>query len=278
MRFGVFNNFGAKNSKDVFQAFCHGLTTLGLPYASHDESADVAVIWSVVWAGKMSSNFKIWQDFVSTNRKVIVLEVGSLRRGQTWKVGVNGTGVGCYNIQKLDANRPNFLGLQNTIWKNNGTDILIACQRDDSQQWQGMPANDIWLSNTVKQIREHTDRVIVVRPHPRQKISQVDNCLLDIPVKILGTYDDFDLYRSFQQAWCVVNWNSGVGPQAVMHGIPVFVGPSSLAHPVGNEDFSQIESPNKPDRDQWLIELSHTEWTVDEISAGFPIKRILDIL
>jgi len=73
----------------------------------------------------------------------------------------------------------------------------------------------------------------------------------------------------------VVNWNSGPGSQSVIAGIPAFVGPDSLAAPVGNLDWSKIESPVKTDRDQWIIDIAHTEWTVAEIATGEPLARLL---
>ena len=92
MRFGIFNKFGALNSQPVFEAFELGLKQLGLEYQSHDVNADVAVIWSQVWAGRMQGNQQVWQYFRNNHRPVVVLEVGLLDRGKTWKVGVNGTG------------------------------------------------------------------------------------------------------------------------------------------------------------------------------------------
>jgi hypothetical protein len=76
----------------------------------------------------------------------------------------------------------------------------------------------------------------------------------------------------------VVNWNSGPAVQAAMAGVPVFVGPDSLARAVGNQDFSLIESPVMPDRGQWLIDISHTEWTTDELASGDPQNNIKHLL
>jgi hypothetical protein len=90
-----------------------------------------------------------------------------------------------------------------------------------------------------------------------------------------NTYDDYDFDKTLKHAWAVVNWNSGPGSQAIMSGVPAFVGPDSVAAPVANSDLSQIETPNKPDRDQWLVEISHAEWTVDEIATGNPVARLL---
>jgi len=39
-------------------------------------------------------------------------------------------------------------------------------------------------------------------------------------------------------AWAVVNENSGPGSQAIIDGIPAFVGAHSMALPVANTDFA----------------------------------------
>jgi hypothetical protein len=89
-----------------------------------------------------------------------------------------------------------------------------------------------------------------------------------------NTYDDFDFSRALSNAWAVINWNSGPGSQAIMSGIPAFVGATSLAAPVANLDWSQIETPVRPDRSEWLINLAHTEWTCAELATGQPIARL----
>ena len=76
----------------------------------------------------------------------------------------------------------------------------------------------------------------------------------------------------------MVNENSGPGSQAVLDGVPAFVGAYSLAAPVANQDFARIESPLMPDRAQWLEQLCHTEWTVSEIRSGLPLGRLMSRL
>ena len=48
----------------------------------------------------------------------------------------------------------------------------------------------------------------------------------------------------------------------------------SLAAPVGNLNLSALENPMKPERKEWLERLCHTEWTIEEISQGLPIRRL----
>ena len=41
-----------------------------------------------------------------------------------------------------------------------------------------------------------------------------------------------------------------------------------------NNSFSNINSPNMPDRQNWLNKISYTEWWTDEIDQGIPWRRI----
>jgi hypothetical protein len=275
MRFGLFNNFGALNSKPVFAAFRQGLDHLGFKYSSHDMTADVAVIWSVLWSGRMRQNHEVWTAFRATGRPVIVLEVGMLQRGQTWKMGINGTGTDSVYNCTTDSNRPEKLNLHLLPWRNHGDDIIIALQRSDSQQWAGLPPTDTWVRQVVHNLQQVSDRPIVIRSHPRQEVVVTPGCRLNKPLRIHNTYDDFDFDRNLTNAWAVINWNSGPGSQAIMSGVPAFVDASSLAAPVGNLDWSQIESPARPDRQQWLIDIAHTEWTCAELATGQPLVRLM---
>ena len=196
MRFGLFNKFGALNSQPVFAAFQQGLDQLGFAHSSHDMSADVAVIWSVLWSGRMRHNQAVWQHFKKLSRPVVVLEVGMLQRGQTWKMGVNGTGSGAFYGHGLDLQRPSKLNLQLKPWQQSGDDIVIALQRDDSEQWAGLPPTEKWLKQTVDQLRQVTQRSIVIRSHPRREVVVLPGCVIDKPLHMPNSYDDFDFNRA----------------------------------------------------------------------------------
>jgi len=274
MKISLFNNFGAKNSAPVFQAMAQGLVSQGHQVVYHDHTADAAVIWSMLWTGRMRSNREVYHAFTKQHRPVIVAEIGMIQRGHTWKIGINGTNLHSYNFDNLIPNRAASLGLTLRSWRS-GANVVIAMQRQDSQQWAGMPPAHEWLAQTVSEIKKHTDRTIVVRPHPRGNCPTPSGCLIDRPQFSVGSYDDFDFERVLGNAHCVLNWNSGPGPQALIAGVPAFVGPDSLASPIANWDLSQIENPPRQDRLTWLEQLAHTEWTVEEIRLGLPFTRLV---
>ena len=279
MRFSLFPQFGAMNSKPVFEAFEHSLRSAGHIVEHDSMHGDIAVIWSVLFHGRMAANRPIYEYYTRTGRKVIVLEVGGIKRGTTWKVGLNGINRDAYfGDNNNDNSRSHVLGLLEKPWRTSGKYILICGQHDKSLQWKNMPSMSNWFLKTYDEIRKHTDRPIVFRPHPRCRLPHIERGLKHVyrqdPVKIGGSYDDFDM--GFNDTHATISWSSNPGIHSIINGVPAFVGTSSLAYPVANDiDFLQdIETPAMPDRQQWLNDYAHTEYTVEEIAAGIPLKRL----
>lgn len=275
MRFSLFTENGALNSPSIFEAFGSSLKNAGHDVVYNDMEADVAVIWSVLWSGRMKPNKKVFDHFKDQNKPVLVLEVGSIKRGKTWKIGLNGVNKMNYPyLDKIDMDmsRAEQFGIKLKDWTYTGDKILIACQHGKSLQWSGLMKPDDWIMRVVEKIREHTDRPIALRPHPRAPISVhkfyglVDE--LQQPEKV-NSFDEFDL--SFDNVWAVVNWSSSPGIRAVLDGVPAYTGPRSIAYPVANpiKDFSNIENPVRPDREEWFKRYLYSEFTVKEIREGF---------
>ena len=120
----------------------------------------------------------------------------------------------------------------------------------------------------------NTDRPIVIRQHPRCKVSIPAGITVEVPKPIVGTYDSFDMQFDCH---AIVNYNSGPGIQAALAGTRPVVDTSSLAHPV-SVDYSNIEKPYDVDRDLWLRQICHTEYTIEELKQGLWLKRIAPAL
>jgi hypothetical protein len=273
MHVSLFDQYGALNSVPVFLAIKEGLARLGMQTSHHNMDADVAVIWSFLWAGRMLPNKQVYEHYRNTGRQVLIVEVGMLQRGITWKLCLNSTLSGGTYGKGSDPDRANKLGLKLKPWTNSGTNILIALQRSDSGQWSHGPKMEEWLQDTVNHLRNFTDRSIVVRPHPRQSVVMPAGVIVQQPRKLAT--DSFDFDSALTDIWAVVNHNSGPGSQAVIAGVPAFVGLSSMAASVGNLTMVNIENPGRPDREEWLCQIAHTEWTVKEIATGLPLARLL---
>ena len=283
MIFGLFKENGALNSIPVFSAFEQGAQCLGHTTHDNDLNADVAVIWSVLWYGRMAKNKAVWDHFTKQGKPVIVLEVGVLKRNTTWKVAVGGINNEAYfgHTTNNDNSRLKALGIEICNWKDTKDDksIIICGQHQASHQWRNMPPISDWISNTIQEIRQHSDRRIKVRCHPRYPFNLniiATNIIKSIPKRIDIVQDFYDFDSELLTAHCVVNWSSNPAIEAVLAGVPVFTGPDSLAHAVANHSFDTIEMPIKPNRQQWANDLAYTEWAVDEIAKGIPLNRILN--
>ena len=272
MRFRLYREHGALNSRPVFDAFEQGLKSLG--HEIVNTSDGIPVIWSVLWHGRMAHNEKIYQTYWP----VVIIEVGNLHRGKTWRISLNHiNGFGEFgNHEDLDPDRPKKLNVTMApIKENRRPEIMIATQHQRSLQWQGQTTMADWARSTVEKIRQYSDRKIVVRPHPRSPISlNIPGVEVGMPRQMAGTYDDFDIDYNCH---CVINHNSGPAVQAAIHGTPVICDTSSLAGELSGK-FEDIENIKLPDREDWFLRLCHTEWTVNEIAQGIPMQRLMPLI
>lgn len=277
MKFGVFRKFGALNSVPVFDAITRGIERKGWKVSESDLGADVAVIWSVLWDGRMQSNQRIYEKFKRMRKPILILEVGCLNRGNLWKVSLNHiNGAGCFGPTNNSDDRRKKLNINLKPWKQ-GSKIVICGQHPKSEQWNKMPDPGVWINQTVDDIRKHTDREILIRPHPRAPVGYTGFepfVTMNYPAKLNGTYDSYDFEHVLNDAWAVINWNSNPATVAVLNGVPSFVGPDNYAAPVSSQNLARIESPYMPEREQWANDLAYTEWTTDEIASGEPLDRL----
>ena len=278
MRVAYFPNQCALNSVPVMQAMLDSLRSAGHTVEQNSMDADAAVIWSVLWAGRLALNHKIWIKYRESNRPVIIVDIGALYRGETWKIAVNSiTASGYYgHKENLDWDRPRKLGISLAQNLSRNPQIVIAAQHKKSLQVAGLDSMEDWILTQIDNITAVTDRPIVIRPHPRSTLdhTQFQNVTIERPKKISSTYDSYNLVFDCH---AIVNYNSGPGIQAALAGTRPVVDTSSLAYPV-SIPITDIEKPYDCDRDQWLVEICHTEYTLQEINKGLWLKRLCTAL
>lgn len=98
-----------------------------------------------------------------------------------------------------------------------------------------------WLENTVSELKQHTDREVVVKHK-----------------------GEGELRDALHNAHAVVSFGSVGEVEAVLTGIPVFSSPYSPTAPI-SQPISEIESPAYPDRTLWASSLAACEWHKDEM-------------
>ena len=274
MRVAYFPNQCALNSVPVMQAVLDSLRRAGHTIEQNSQDADAAIIWSVLWSGRMAENKAVYDRYRAHGKPVIIVDVGALYRGETWKIAVNHINrLGYYgHTENLDMDRPKKLGISLALNLSPNPAILIAAQHRFSLQLANQN-HEAWIMDQIEKIRKVSDRPIVIRPHPRsplQIVTITDTITIEKPARIPNTYDSFDMNFDYH---AVVNYCSGTGIQAAISGTRPIVGTYSLAAPV-SVAIENLDWPYDINRDQWLVEICHTEYTVKEIEQGIWIHRL----
>ena len=274
-----FSSQTANNSRPVMNAVLDCLQSAGIQTEENSWTSDAVVIWSVLWHGRMAGNQQVYEHYRSLGRPAIVIDVGALYRGQTWKIAVNNiNATGYYGHQTdLDPDRPKKLGISLAQLVGNSPEIIIAAQHRNSLQVADLDSIESWINDQINQIRAVSDRPIRVRPHPRSKLDTsklLPDTVIETPMPLANTYDSFNMHFDCH---AVVNYNSGPGIQAAISGSRPMVDSTSLASPVGVK-LVDLEKPYDIDRYQWLVEICHTEYTIPEIQQGIWLKRISSAL
>jgi hypothetical protein len=253
----------AQNAPPVLDAFLQGCASHGIATVANSWDADAAVIWSVLWNGRMQANRRVYQHYRAQGKPVICIDIGALKRGITWKVAVNNINADGYygHCENLDFDRPRKLQVAMQQPKLIKPAILIAAQHPLSLQVENIDQSQ-WFAKVLTEL--NTDLPVVLRPHPRGRIDY--QCIAGkVSVQhgrpLPKTYDSFDIDYAYQ---LVINYNSGAGVQAALLGANVLVDKSSLAYTVSKG----------MDKTQWLVEICHTEYTLHEIAAATWLKRI----
>lgn len=146
--------------------------------------------------------------------------------------------------------------------------ILICMQRDGGFAMKTLNPLE-WLAQKIQQIRQHSQRTIVIRPHPGdyrpEDFAQYRN---QPGIKLVDPLNT-RLVDNLNSAHTAVFFNSSASVAAVCAGIPVFVDDEScVAWQVANKDIAQIESPATFAREQWLYDLSSAHWSDADAQAG----------
>ena len=171
-------------------------------------------------------------------------------------------------------------------WKTSNQDepILFGLQPKDNWSMNELDPID-WFNDVYKRLRPLTKRKFIVRPHPNN-VSNILQRSNELPNDIELQYtqknfvgDEKKHYRfHFQEALnnchAFITHNSTASVDSCIRGVPTFVTSDlALCWPVANKDLTKIESPEYPDREQWVNDLGYKLWSIKEIRDGTVYKR-----
>jgi len=185
------------------------------------------------------------------------------------------TGIYCDDI--IDSKRWQQISLDNDIvlenYKTVGKNIVVMLQRNGGWSMNGLDVQD-WALDTIKKIRQYTQRPIIIRPHPGDKRAAVylhnrTTRLKNLP-NIHISLGNAGLETDLTNAWAVVNHNSSAVVGPIIQGYHAFITDpkKSQCAEVANTDFSLIENPKQFDRQRWLERISMFHWKFSELEDG----------
>jgi hypothetical protein len=240
------------------------------------------------WHGKFMLHIK------NSNKPFIVSESQPFREHDGWlRFGWNSYrwNDANWNNDNVDSTRWNrFQKLTNIKfidWHSPGDSIIIMGQKEGDSSLvkiyqQGYESIYDWICDQIIEIRKHSDRKIIIRPHPRnlergvklttQLIAKLklDNVAISENLTQGGNQGGEGLDADLAQAHCVVTYNSLSGVESVVKGIPVFaLDGGSMVHPIAHHKLSQIENLKYDiDLQDWKNKIAYSMWNKEDVMSG----------
>lgn len=156
------------------------------------------------------------------------------------------------------------LGKEIKPWKKPGRRIIVAAPDEKPCKFYGINLEH-WLENVINTLKQHTDRPIVIRQRPADRIDRKQN----IPL----------VQELENDVFALITFNSIAATEAILNGIPAFtLAPANAADPVSLQDLTKIETPYYPDKDKlysWACHIAYGQFHTDELRNG-TAKRILE--
>jgi len=181
--------------------------------------------------------------------------------------------------------------VKHEAWRKSNQDdpILFVLQPKDNWSMDELDPID-WFMGVYEKLRPATSRKFLIRPHPNHMAQMIkrknefpEDCeLLEGKSHWVGDekkYYRFNFQEVISNCHAVVTHNSTASVDSCVRGIPTFcTSDLALCWPVANKDLNNIETPEYPDRTQWVNDIGYKQWTTDEIRNGTVFKRFKEKL
>jgi|TARA_R110002074_G_scaffold157046_1_gene313599 hypothetical protein len=271
-----------------------------ISYSHNPEQCDVAVMQGWVYEQTNPVHLKLRKNVILNqsieNKHVIVADASLFRFADEsnkhgyLRYSANGIfpTTGNYFDNVIDPGRWQNISQHHHIqllpYKKTGSKIILCCQRNGGWSMKGISIEK-WILKTIKKIGKHSDRPIVIRPHPGDRSQRhwtqtpTMQALLResrLSISTPGTPIQNDLV----DAWAVINHNSSsiVGP--IIQGHYAFVSDKedSQCKDAADDDFSNLENPKEFDRELWMQRKSMSHWSFEELNNGMAWRHIRNYL
>jgi hypothetical protein len=144
--------------------------------------------------------------------------------------------------------------------RKSGNHILLVTPSEKPCKFYGID-RDTWVTETVAEIKKHTDRPIVIRDKAvrQQRINKT-------------------IFEDLDNCHALVTYQSIAAVESVLYGIPAFTLAPTAADPVCDKDLSLIETPTQQDDDKvykWACHLAYGQFHINEFKNGTAYRILL---
>ena len=158
------------------------------------------------------------------------------------------------DVNRIQKNKN--LILPRKIVKTTGNKILICPPTYAIARYYKFKNDDVelWLNDTIKTIKQQTDKEIIIR-YKDSKTPYI---------------------KDFENAYCIITYQSTLAIEAILQGIPSFCSEHSCATPVSTTtlDLNKIKLPTMIEIENWVTSLLANQFTMDEFKNGIAFKVI----
>ena len=124
-----------------------------------------------------------------------------------------------------------------------------------------------WLSRTLTELKQNTDREIIVREKPYNPEAQLG------ADGVIHTGENSNNENKTPVDWneihAVVTNNSSITIKALANGVPVFTDSNNCAFPIAGKSLSRIEKPVYIDPRPLFYSLAYGQFTAEEMENGY---------
>ena len=149
-------------------------------------------------------------------------------------------------------------------WKKNGKNIIICPPSNAMTKFFNQ---EHWLENTLKTLKQNTDRPIIVKNKGYNPIIGTDKDGGYIITGKDNTKPSGPI--DWNEAYAIVTYNSNITLEATTKGIPCFTDTHNACAPISETDFSKIESPKYVDREPLYYSMAYGQFTAEELTNGY---------
>ena len=145
--------------------------------------------------------------------------------------------------------------------------VLLCLQRNGGWSMKGKDVV-VWANTKIAEIRRHTTRPIIVRPHPGDKKAP-EYCKQISGENVRISFEPM-IEHDLAKSMVTIGYNSSPLVASVIEGVPIIVEDpnSSQVGEVAHTDLSQLAKLQPIDREMWIRKIAQCHWSFADLRSG----------